>query len=563
MALVSDSRSKPNRLRMTGSGQSPARPPRRWRRVLFVVLGLLGVAAVAAIAVGIVAVRAQPALAEDSVALAHVTLPFGSGTIEHVSVVGGREQNVVPVVVRDGTIWPTRLLGVHERVIVDVTIKRPSWISWVNGSTTKLRLSLLTPAARLRSQYVTVRPGAPVKVSFTEPVRVFAVSSSPVLGHHVLATPANDLTVPVHATAGTLYVAGAPRAWESARPTMLSWFPTGAAATAVAYPAPGSTIGPQEAISLTFSKPVSQALGTNMPPVSPNTPGVWHTVNSHTIVFRPVDYGYGLGAKVTVALPAGVQLVGGQSSAGDPTGTWTVPAGSTLRLQQLLATLGYLPLSFNQTTGTVATTLQAQETAAITPPSGTFSWRYPNTPAALRSMWQAGTAGEMTKGAIMAFENDEGMSPDGLAGPGVWKALMAAVIAGHRSSFGYTFVYVSEGSPESINVWHSGKTVVTGAVNTGIAAAPTAQGVFAVYEHLPVTTHVRAQSRRQPLFGSRDPVGQLLQRRRRAPWVHPCVIRLPAEPGMRRDAVLASRCRLPVHADRNARRRRVAVRRGR
>jgi lipoprotein-anchoring transpeptidase ErfK/SrfK len=61
-------------------------------------------------------------------------------------------------------------------------------------------------------------------------------------------------------------------------------------------------------------------------------------------------------------------------------------------------------------------------------------------------------------------------------------------VTGHGSSFGYTFVQVSEASPESISVWHSGKTVVTGPVNTGIPAAPTAKGVFAVFEHAPSVT---------------------------------------------------------------------------
>ncbi len=70
----------------------------------------------------------------------------------------------------------------------------------------------------------------------------------------------------------------------------------------------------------------------------------------------------------------------------------------------------------------------------------------------------------------------------------MWKALIGAAVSGHGSSFGYTFVQVSEASPESIDVWHSGKTVVTGPVNTGIPAAPTAQGVFAVFEHAPSVT---------------------------------------------------------------------------
>jgi hypothetical protein len=136
----------------------------------------------------------------------------------------------------------------------------------------------------------------------------------------------------------------------------------------------------------------------------------------------------------------------------------------------------------------VAPTPQAQMNAAIDPPSGSFGWRYPNVPGNLRSMWAPGVSGELTKGAVMAFENDQGLTPDGSPGPEVWRSLMTATLAGHRSTFGYTFVMVSEASPESINVWHNGKSVVTGPVNTGIPAAPTAQGTFAVFEHSPSVT---------------------------------------------------------------------------
>ena len=59
-------------------------------------------------------------------------------------------------------------------------------------------------------------------------------------------------------------------------------------------------------------------------------------------------------------------------------------------------------------------------------------------------MWQPGTSGVMTRGAVMAFENDHGITPDGVAGPTVWKALLSAAVAGHSSSFGYTFVSVSK-----------------------------------------------------------------------------------------------------------------------
>jgi hypothetical protein len=71
----------------------------------------------------------------------------------------------------------------------------------------------------------------------------------------------------------------------------------------------------------------------------------------------------------------------------------------------------------------------------------------------------------------------------------VWKAIIHAALAHHGTSFGYTWVNVNkEGSPQTLTLWHSGHTVLTTAVNTGIAAAPTASGTFPVFEHLRVTT---------------------------------------------------------------------------
>jgi peptidoglycan hydrolase-like protein with peptidoglycan-binding domain len=169
-----------------------------------------------------------------------------------------------------------------------------------------------------------------------------------------------------------------------------------------------------------------------------------------------------------------VQLVGGTS--------WHVPPGSTLRLQQLLATLNYLPLRFNSS-ASVGTSPQAQEAAAIHPPSGSFSWRYGNVPSTLRGMWAPGVSGEMTRGAIMAFEDDHGLIPDGDPGPQVWRSLISAATTGHGSSFGYTFVMVDKSS-QHLTLWHSGRTVLTTLVNTGISSAPTASGTFAVFEHI-------------------------------------------------------------------------------
>jgi peptidoglycan hydrolase-like protein with peptidoglycan-binding domain len=387
------------------------------------------------------------------------------------------------VELRGDVIWPRGRIPAGERVSIQVVVTRPGWVSWLSGSSQRVTLSLVTPNAAPLHTYLTLGSGAPLRVSFDQPVSVASYGSAAAgLRRHVLNQPTAQLTLPRRGTAGTLWIAAAPRTWETAQPTAVSWFPTGAATAAVASPAPGTRIGPSTPIALTFSKPVASALGASRPPVLPLTPGIWHQVSTHTIVFRPTGYGYGLGATVRIGLPAGVKLVGGQSAGASDTGVWTVPAGSALRAQQLLATLGYLPLRFSSS-GPVAGTPQAQEDAAIHPPRGSFSWRFGGVPSSLSTMWAPGVSGEMTRGAVMAFENDHGMIADGVAGPAVWKALIGAAVAGRGSTFGYTYVSVSEGTPESINVWHNGKTVVTGPVNTGIPQAPTAKGTFAVFEH--------------------------------------------------------------------------------
>src|SRR5206468_12596085 len=116
-------------------------------------------------------------------------------------------------------------------------------------------------------------------------------------------------------------------------------------------------------------------------------------------------------------LPGGVKLVGGQATGTADSGAWTVPGGSNLRLQQLLAQLGYLP--FKLQGPHVAHTPAAQVAAAIKPPAGKFIWSYPNVPDSLRNGWAPGASGVMTRGALMAFQNDHGLTSDGVAGAAV------------------------------------------------------------------------------------------------------------------------------------------------
>jgi L,D-transpeptidase catalytic domain len=168
--------------------------------------------------------------------------------------------------------------------------------------------------------------------------------------------------------------------------------------------------------------------------------------------------------------------------------TWQVPRASLLRTRQLLAELGYLPLTWQPTGTPVRETLGAQARAAVDPPAGTFAWRFAKTPAALKRIWASDNLRPvLVRGAIMAFENAHGMPVDGFPSMALFRALVRAQLNGHTAS-GYTYVFVSETLPETLTLWHNGHIVLRTPVNTGISSRPTALGTYPVYAHLTSTT---------------------------------------------------------------------------
>jgi len=458
-----------------------SRPSRR--RGPYIALGIFVLLVAAAGVVAVTLKTSKATLNSDPAALAKIAMPVGGGTIESVSVTNADTNQQIPSYVSGAQIWPSKRIPAHEQVSVYVVVKRPSAVAWLTGKTEQLHLTLMTPSAHLVAHFLTVADRQPLQLQFAQPVSTVSSGTSPrSLHRQQFSAPQSVVTLPKHAAAGSVYVAAAPRTWESSTPSLVSWFPAGASTSAIAYPSPGATIKASTPITLTFNKPVSQVLHGSMPDISPQSQGAWHQVSAHVIQFVPTNFGYGLGAHVSIGLPSGVRLVGATHSV-TGWGAWTVPQGTTLRLQQLLAVLGYLPLRFHYDGTGPGPNAANQLAAAIDPPKGSFAMRYPNTPGALSSMWAPGTFGEMTKAAIMSFENTEGMTADGVAGPQVWNALITAAVQGKSNTFGYTFVQVSEGSPETESTWHNGKTVASGLVNTGVPGAATAQGTFAVFEH--------------------------------------------------------------------------------
>jgi peptidoglycan hydrolase-like protein with peptidoglycan-binding domain len=156
-------------------------------------------------------------------------------------------------------------------------------------------------------------------------------------------------------------------------------------------------------------------------------------------------------------------------------------------LQQLLAELGYLALAW-QPSRPVATSLAAQLTAAVSPPAGQFSWRYPQLRAMLGSLWQPGQYSVLVQGAVMAFEADHGLSTDGVVDGQVWADLLRAAVRRQVDRQPYDYIEVSKASPETLSVWRRGRIVYTTPCNTGIAARPTADGTFPVYARYLSTT---------------------------------------------------------------------------
>ncbi len=414
--------------------------------------------------------------------LAQVSSSRFGGQIERVTVrtLAGKP---VPVAGRpDGTVVPTHPVTAGTRLVVEVVFRRPSWAGWLVGGTETKRVELAAPAVRLKATYLRVAPGAPVKVRFDRPVRVVRVTGLPDPRTIRPARPTHTVSLGNLGKAGTVGVSAVALGWERLpAPTSVTWFPPGQKTMLLASPKLGTALGPTAPIRLRFSAPVTGP----MPALTPRVPGGWNRVDAHTLEFRPRGYGFGLEQRVQVKLPRKAQVIGGRATR---TLAWTTPKGSELRLEELLALLRYLPLRWTADQADAPRTIAGQLEAAVDPPRGGFEWRYPNIPPELERLWQPGVYTWMVRGAVMAFQNEHDLAVDGFAGHDVWHALIADAIAGKPRKQGYSYVFVHSSVPQSLNLWYEGQIILTSPGNTGVPAAPTQLGTFAVFEHIPVGT---------------------------------------------------------------------------
>ncbi len=434
---------------------------------------LLTAAAVAVLVAAGVAAAAMFAWPKGSVGasgtgLAAISVPGFAADVESVLVTDPRGR-AFAVSVRHGTIWPLEKLAPGEKLTVTVDFHRPGWIGWLVGHDTERTYTVVAPVAHLRETLLRLAKGSAVSIRFDAPVSRVSIGGQRVREVGGRTDVPLGVVASGAASEGSTTVAAAVRPWESLpAPVSVSWFTPGAATQVVAYPAAGARVSPTAPLRLTFAEPVSTVLGSKLPTLDPATPGTWTRVDAHTLEFRSAAAGLPLGGTLKVRLPR-------------RTLAWRVEAGSTLRLQEILGRLGYLPLRWH---GEQPTTPAAELAAAVSAPQGVFAWRFAKTPASLQRLWKEGSRNVVTQGAVMVFEGEHGLATDGVAGPAVWRALFRADLAGQRRAGGYSYVLVHETIPQSMNLWHNGKVILTSPGNTGIASAPTQQGTWPVFEHI-------------------------------------------------------------------------------
>jgi hypothetical protein len=186
------------------------------------------------------------------------------------------------------------------------------------------------------------------------------------------------------------------------------------------------------------------------------------------------------GTRYAVVVPPSTAATNGTMLHREVVQRFTVALGSSLRLNQVLAQLGYLPLRFVPTGIFHATSSAVQR--------GSFAWRWPQVPQQLTAIWQPNAYTTITQGALMAFQNDHGLATDGVASAAVWDALLHAVATHHTDRASYNYVTVSTSLPETLTLYQNMHAIYHTLVNTGISSRPTALTTSPVYLRFITTT---------------------------------------------------------------------------
>ena len=238
-----------------------------------------------------------------------------------------------------------------------------------------------------------------------------------------------------------------------------------------------SRVSPDAPLRVAFNNPL--AATSPMPTITPRVPGHWVRLAPNELSFR-ANAPMSPGQAYVLRIPATTRTTAGTTLHHTVLRHFAISMGSTLRLDQLLAELNYLPLRFVPTGSFNATSTAIQH--------GTFAWRWSWVPTQLTALWQPGTFNVITQGALMRFEDANNLATTGVPTSQVWDALIAAVAGGHVNKVGYAYVDVSTGSPETLTLYVNMHPIYSTLVNTGISSRPTAITTTPVYLRFTSTT---------------------------------------------------------------------------
>jgi L,D-transpeptidase catalytic domain len=218
------------------------------------------------------------------------------------------------------------------------------------------------------------------------------------------------------------------------------------------------------------------ARGTVRPTITPRIRGHWTTVR-RSEVFVP-KFGLAPCQRYTLTVP-GSTIATGHKRVGKALKRHLKAAClSTLAAQQALARLHYLPF----TAGDEALSSLSPNRIAWLAYRAKHVKLVARTPDAPHL--ERGKIDAVTRGALMSFQLRHHLTPSGAIDDMTWGALLKAEIHHEQSPHPYTWITVSEGSPETLKVHRVGGVVLTTPANTGVPGADTPQGVFPIFTHV-------------------------------------------------------------------------------
>lgn len=458
------------------------------KRIFFAAAGITG-AVLIAFGIFLAIEWPKASLSQSTGSLASIKLSGIPQSIDGVTVqVDGKS---IPVTETNGNIYPKVKLPVTAAASISVYVKRPSWISWLVGGTTKLTEQIITPSAKLLDPVSVAAANAPVSSYFSVPVSVVSVSSNSGTKVMDLSSPSSKVELNVaSSTAGAVDISAIPEVWEQLpSPSKLVYFRVPPTTTVGLFDQNLTSLSPMSTISLTLSKPIASVFGSAMPTLKPTINGAlipkgkWSKTTPYSVVYTPTTPDFWPSEKFTLSLPSSVEIAsanGGKLSA--PTSSITLQGAppSITRLQELLAQLNYLPLSWSPASGNPTPNLATQAQLALSAPAGTFAWRW-NMPTPLTSLWQQGSYNVITKGAVMSFEQFNGLNTVGLSNPLLWPTLIKDVLAKKVDPHRYSWIEVQKKLPQTLKLYENGKVVLTSLTNTGIKGLNTTVGTFPIY----------------------------------------------------------------------------------